>query len=61
MDIPKAIKDARKRAKLSQSQAAARWGVGVRNLQHWEQGRLPDAENLLKLLPHIARVKTKRN
>ena len=61
MDFAKQIKNARKRAGLSQSQAAAAWGVNVEALQTWEQGiRKPNAENLLKLLPHLAATRKRK-
>ena len=33
------IQDARNRLNLSQSQAAAEWGISKRTLQQWEQNR----------------------
>lgn len=39
MSIAKRIKAAREKLTLSQSEAAARWGVNVRTLQDWELGR----------------------
>jgi len=53
MDFATLINKARKRAGLSQSQAAEKWGVSVRSLQAWELGRIPSGTNLAKLLPHI--------
>jgi putative transcriptional regulator len=51
MNIAAQIKNARRRAKLSQAEAAQAWGVNPRTLQDWEQGRtLPNATALLKLL-----------
>jgi len=54
MDFASLIKAARQRSGLSQSQAAAAWGIKLDALQGWEQGRnKPNAENLLKLLPTL--------
>jgi putative transcriptional regulator len=54
MDFAKLIKDARKKAGLSQAEAARAWGVEVRSLQDWEIGRrAPSGPNLAKLLPFI--------
>jgi putative transcriptional regulator len=39
MTIAEQIKTARQRAGLSQAQAARAWGVSLRTLQEWEQGR----------------------
>jgi DNA-binding transcriptional regulator YiaG len=48
----KQLREARKRLGLSQSQAAAAWGVRLKNLQNWEQGVvLPTGSTLLQLLP----------
>ncbi|PTX93364.1 hypothetical protein DB345_17300 [Spartobacteria bacterium LR76] len=33
------IKEARRKLKLSQSQAAKEWQISTRTLQEWEQGR----------------------
>ena len=54
MDYAKLIKAARKKAGLSQSQAAKTWGVNVRSLQDWEIARkVPSGANVAKLLPFI--------
>lgn len=39
MSIANRIQLARKKASLSQSEAADKWGVSVRTLQNWEIGR----------------------
>jgi DNA-binding transcriptional regulator YiaG len=39
MKLAKQIRAARKRAGLSQSEAARQWGVSIRTLQQWEQAR----------------------
>ena len=39
MSIAKRIKAAREILAVSQSEAAAQWGVNVRTLQDWELGR----------------------
>ncbi len=39
MSIAKRIKAAREKLAVSQSEAAAQWGVNVRTLQDWELGR----------------------
>ncbi len=46
------IKAARERLGLSQSEAAAAWGVPVRTLQKWEQSSsTPRGETLARLWP----------
>lgn len=37
--LAKRIQEARNRLNLSQSQAAAEWGISKRTLQEWEQSR----------------------
>ncbi|HOW64876.1 MAG TPA: helix-turn-helix domain-containing protein [Candidatus Paceibacterota bacterium] len=39
MDLSRKLKSVRESLNLSQSQAAAAWGISVRTLQEWEQGR----------------------
>ncbi len=54
MDFAKLIQQARKKAGITQSQAAEAWGVQLRTLQAWEIGRrAPSGPNLAKLLPFI--------
>ncbi len=54
MDLASLIKAARLKAKLSQSQACAAWGVPLKTLQNWEQGlRQPSAEHIVRVLPYI--------
>jgi transcriptional regulator with XRE-family HTH domain len=39
------LRKAREKAGLTQAQAATRWGVSKRTVEHWEKGqRLPPAE-----------------
>ena len=56
------IKAARERASLSQSQAAEKWGVKLKTLQGWEQGRnYPSGKQLEPLLPLLFPAKGRRS
>ena len=49
------VVEARERTGLSQSQFATLWGVSVRTLQGWEQGR-KQPSGAARTLLHIART-----
>ena len=53
MELHVQIKNARKKAGLSQSQASKAWGVNVDTLQAWEQGRNTPRGLALKALTEI--------
>jgi putative transcriptional regulator len=55
MAAPPAVRDLRKRARLTQQQFAARLGVPVETIRNWEQGkRMPrgPARALLAVIAH---------
>jgi DNA-binding transcriptional regulator YiaG len=55
----KKLREARKRLGLSQSIAAKKWQVPLKNLQNWEQGIvLPTGTTLLRLLPLLSAPKS---
>jgi putative transcriptional regulator len=57
MDISLQLKTVREKLGLSQSQAAKAWGISVRTLQQWEQGRSkPVGLALLKLQEILAQA-----
>lgn len=47
------MKEFRKSTGLSQSQFAEYYGISVRTIQEWEQGRRKPPEYILKLLKRI--------
>ncbi|MCI6648709.1 MAG: helix-turn-helix domain-containing protein [Lachnospiraceae bacterium] len=61
MDISDKIKELRKQTGLSQSKFAAKFGIPVRSLQQWEQGRSAPPEYLVRMMSYIMQLEKKRN
>jgi DNA-binding transcriptional regulator YiaG len=62
MKLANQIRNARRAAKLSQSEAAAKWGISLRTLQQWEQGRSqPQGLAMQKLRELIASTKSSKS
>ena len=53
------MKDFRKQTGLSQSKFAEYFGLPVRSVQEWEQGRRTPPEYLLKLLKRIWKLENR--
>ncbi len=61
MDISDKIKELRKQTGLSQSKFAAKFGIPVRSLQQWEQGRSAPPEYLVRMMSYIMQLEKKCN
>ena len=59
MDISDRIKELRKKTGLSQSKFAAKFGIPVRTLQQWEQGKSAPPEYLVRMMAYIMLLEEK--
>ena len=53
MDISNRIKALRKKTGLSQSKFSAKFGIPVRTIQQWEQGKSAPPEYVIKMMEYI--------
>ena len=56
MDISDRIRELRKKTGLSQSKFSAKFGIPVRTLQQWEQGKSAPPEYLVRMMAYIMQL-----